>query len=66
MAFAPDIAIYLSESMSPGAEGYKEDMAEIVNGVIHWTIDQELALTLTKIPHLAGQIRELHKQFSGV
>lgn len=66
IAFAPDIAGYLSDEMEPGVEGYKEDFAEVVNSIIHWTIDRELALSLQDIPHPAGRIAELRKQFSGV
>lgn len=58
--------MYLQDEMLPDTELYKPDFAEIVNGMIHWTIDRELALTLVDIPHPAGRIAELHKQFSGV
>lgn len=66
IAFAPDISGYLSDDMTPGAEKYKEDFAEVATSVIHWTIDSELALTLQDIPHPAGRVAELRKQFAGV
>lgn len=66
VAFAPDIAGYLSEEMQPSYKSYKPDFAEIVNSIIHWTIDRELALTLRDIPHPAGRVAKLRKQFSGV
>lgn len=66
IAFAPDIAGYLLDEMTPDFESYKSDFAEMVNSIIHWTIDRELALTLRDIPHPAGRVAELRKQFAGV
>lgn len=66
VAFVPDIAGYLLEDMTPESESYKEDFATIVNSIIHWTIDRELALTLVDIPHPVGRVAELRKQFAGV
>lgn len=66
VAFAPDIAGYLSDEMTPDVGEYKSDFAEVVNSIIHWTIDRELALALQDIPHPAGRVAELRKQFAGV
>lgn len=54
VAFAPDIMAYLSLDMYPGSDGYKDDFAEVVNSLIHWNIDRELALSLVDITLPAG------------
>lgn len=66
VAFAADIAGYLAEDMYPGSELYNSDFSEVFNSIIHWTIEGELARTLRDIPHPAGRLAKLQKQFSGV
>lgn len=67
VAFAPDIMVYLSPEMVPGCEGYKVDFAEVVNSLIHWTINRELALSLVvDIEAPSERLSELRKQFAGV
>lgn len=47
-------------------EDYKQDFGDVVNCVIHWTIDRELSLSLQDITSPFGRLEELRKQFSGV
>lgn len=64
--FIPDVADYVTGVKQLMGEDYKQEFADVVNCIIHWTIDRELSLTLQDIPAPYDRLEELRKQFSGV
>lgn len=66
VGFIPDLAEYVTGGKMESKEAYKQDFAEVMNGIIHWTMDQELLLSIQDIPSPYMRVQELRKQFSGV
>ena len=66
VGFIPDVADYVTGVKQSTDDNYKQDFADVVNCVIHWTIDRELSLSLQDIPLPFERLEELRKQFSGV
>lgn len=66
IGFIPDVAEYVTGGKRIGDDDYKQEFADVVNFVIHWTIDRELSLTLQDILSPFVRLEELRKQFSGV
>lgn len=64
--FVPDVAEYVTGGKQSKDGEYKQDFSDVVNCIIHWTIDRELSLTLQDIPSPFARLEELRKQFSGV
>lgn len=66
VGFIPDVADYVNGVKQETEEDYKQDFADVVNCLIHWTIDRELSCALQDISSPFGRLEELRKQFSGV
>lgn len=66
IGFIPDVAVYVSGEKMELDEEYKQDFADVVNCVIHWTIDRELSMSLQDIASPFERIEEMRKQFSGI
>lgn len=66
IGFLPEIAEYVTGQKEESNEDYKQDFAEVMNCIIHWTIDRELLLSIQEIRSPYMRVEELRKKFSGV
>lgn len=66
IGFIPDIAEYMTGEKDESDADYKQDFADVMNCIIHWTINRELLLSIQDIPSPYMRIEELQKQFSRV
>lgn len=66
VGFIPDIAGYVSGETTESSEDYKQEFADVMNCIIHWTIDCKLSLSLQDIPLPFMRMEELQEQFSGI
>lgn len=66
VGFVPDVMEYVNGTKVESEEDWKQDFADIVNCIIHWTINRELSMSLQDIASLYMRVEELRKQFSGV
>lgn len=49
VGFIPDIAEYFTGEKNKSDEDYKQDFSDVMNCIIHWTIDRELSLAVQEI-----------------
>lgn len=66
IGFLPDVAEYMNGVKPESDDNYKKDFANIVNCIMHWTINRELSMTLQNISSPHERMEELRKQFAGV
>lgn len=66
IGFIPDVAVYVNGEKQTSDKDYKQDFADIVNCIIHWTINRELSLSMQDIASPFERIEEMRKQFSGI
>lgn len=66
LEMVPGAVVYLEEIALPNVEGWNDNMAAGVNGVIHWTVDRQLGMRLRELSaYPSVRMTHLRNLYSG-